>query len=48
MLLQDTTHSIKSIATHLGFADEHYFANVFKSKTGRTPSQYRKSRSNIV
>ena len=48
MLLQNTTHSIKSIANHLGFADEHYFANVFKSKTGKTPSQYRKSRSNIV
>ena len=48
MLLQDTTHSIKSIANRLGFADEHYFANVFKSKTGKTPSLYRKSRSNIV
>ena len=48
MLLQETTHSIRSIASHLGFSDEHYFANVFKSKTGYTPSQYRKSRSNIV
>ncbi len=48
MLLQNTTHSIKSIANHLGFADEHYFANVFKTKTGMTPSQYRKSRSHIV
>ena len=48
MLLQDTSHSIKSIANHLGFSDEHYFANIFKSKTGYTPSQYRKSRSNIV
>ena len=32
MLLQETTHSIRSIASHLGFSDEHYFANVFKSK----------------
>ena len=48
MLLQDTSHSIRSIANHLGFSDEHYFANIFKSKTGYTPSQYRKSRSNIV
>ena len=48
MLLQDTSHSIKSIANHLGFSDEHYFANVFKRKTGYTPSLYRKSRSNIV
>ena len=48
MLLQNTTHSIKSIANHLGFADEHYFSNVFKSKTNMTPSEYRKSRSNLV
>ena len=48
MLLQDTSHSIRSIANHLGFSDEHYFANIFKSKTGYTPSQYRKSSSNIV
>lgn len=48
MLLQNTTHPIKSISNHLGFADEHYFANVFKNKTGMTPSEYRKSRSHIV
>ena len=48
MLLQNTSHSIKSIANHLGFADEHYFSNVFKNKTGITPSAYRKSKSNIV
>lgn len=48
MLLQNTSHSIKSIANHLGFADEHYFSNVFKTKTGMTPSEYRKSRSNII
>ena len=48
MLLQNTTHSIKSVSNHLGFADEHYFANVFKSKTGMTPSQYRKSRGNVT
>lgn len=48
MLLQNTAHPIKSISNHLGFADEHYFANVFKKKTGMTPSQYRKSRSHIL
>ena len=48
MLLQNSRHPIKSIAAHLGFADEKYFANVFKSKTGMTPSQYRKSRTNII
>lgn len=48
MLLQNSRHSIKAIAAHLSFADEKYFANVFKSKTGMTPSQYRKSKSHIV
>lgn len=48
MLLQNSRHSIKSIAAHLCFADEKYFANVFKSKTGMTPSQYRKTRSNVA
>lgn len=48
MLLQNTNHSIKSISAHLGFADEHYFSNVFKAKMNMTPSEYRKSRSNIV
>ena len=48
MLLQNTNHSIKSISNHLGFADEHYFSNVFRKKTNMTPSEYRKSRSNLV
>ena len=48
MLLQNTNHSIKSISNHLGFADEHYFSNVFKEKAGMTPSEYRRSRSNII
>ena len=48
MLLQNTNHSIKSISAHLGFADEHYFSNTFKAKTNMTPSEYRKSKSNIV
>ena len=48
MLLRDTKHSIKSIASLLNFADEHYFANVFKSKTRLTPGEYRKSKTNIA
>lgn len=48
MLLQNSRHSIRSISNHLGFADEHYFANVFKAKTGMTPTQYRKSKSHIT
>lgn len=48
MLLQNSAHSIKSISNHLGFADEHYFSNIFKQKTGMTPSEYRKSRTNLT
>lgn len=48
MLLQNTAHSIKSISNHLGFADEHYFSNIFKAKTGISPSEYRRSRTNLT
>ena len=48
MLLKNTTHSIKEISSHLGFADSHYFCNIFKQKTNMTPSDYRNSKSNLV
>ena len=48
MLLQNSRHSIKSISAHLCFASEKYFASIFKEKTGMSPSQYRKTRSNIA
>ncbi len=40
-LLYDTHFSIKEIAYRLGFCDEHYFTNFFKSKTGICPKSYR-------
>ena len=46
-LLRNSRHSIKSIAAHLDFSDEHHFTNVFKKKTGMTPSEYRKLKTNI-
>lgn len=48
MLLKNTNHSIKEISSHLGFADSHYFCNVFKKKTNMTPSDYRNSKSNLA
>lgn len=48
MLLRNTRHSIKEIASHLGFADAHYFCNIFKKKTGKTPSEYRNSKNNLT
>lgn len=35
--------SIKQISYMLGFANEHYFSRFFKSRTGKTPGQYRNS-----
>jgi len=41
-MLINTGLSIKQIAYKLNFTDEYYFSNVFKSRTGQSPSQYRK------
>ena len=41
-MLVNTNLSIKQIANNLNFADEYYFSNVFKQKTGVSPSKYRK------
>lgn len=42
LLLETTEIPIKEIAFSLGFADEHYFSDIFKRKTGRKPSEHRK------
>ncbi len=41
-LLSGTSMPVSEIAFLLKFADEHYFTNIFKQKTGLTPTQYRK------
>lgn len=40
-LLTGTSLSVGEIAYLLKFADEHYFSNIFKKKTGKTPTQWR-------
>lgn len=40
-LLTQTTQTVKEIAKHAGFDDEHYFCRFFKTKTGLTPGQWR-------
>jgi AraC-like DNA-binding protein len=47
-LLVDTNLSIKEISDSLCFADEYYFSNIFKQKTGKTPAEYRKERTTDV
>jgi len=44
LLLETTDIPIKEIAISLGFADEHYFSDIFKRKTGYKPSEYRKNK----
>ena len=41
-LLARTDEPIATIAMRLAFADEFYFSNLFKKKTGMAPSAYRK------
>ena len=43
ILLGRSDNSVKDIAGKLGFPDEFYFSNIFKRKTGMSPSAYRKS-----
>lgn len=42
MLLENSNMSIREISDQLGFADQHYFCNCFKNKTGMAPKVYRK------
>lgn len=40
LLLSNANISVKQIAFKLNFADEHYFSNSFKSRTGFSPKSY--------
>ena len=44
-MLLNTNLSVKEIAYKLCFADEYYFSNIFKSKTGMSPTRFRKTRT---
>ena len=44
LLLSDTEMSVREIAERLCINDEHYFSNLFLSRTGARPRDYRVSR----
>jgi len=44
-LMQYSSMNITEIAEQLGFSTVHYFSRVFKQKTGKTPSEYKKNPS---
>lgn len=41
LYLKNTSFKIKDIAYMAGFSDEHYFSNVFRSRTGLSPKSFR-------
>ena len=43
-LLGGTNLSVRDIAFSLGFSDEHYFSSLFKQKTGKRPTDFRKQK----
>jgi AraC-like DNA-binding protein len=45
ILLHSTGMQIKEIAEHLHFKNEYYFSSFFRSRTGTTPTAYRKNRA---
>lgn len=42
-MLEQTSMPVKDIAFSVGFTNEHYFSTLFKTKTGLTPTKYRRS-----
>ncbi len=42
-LLRNTNLPVREIAERLRFADEHYFSNFFRKRTGLPPSRYRET-----
>ncbi len=47
-LLLSTDKSIAEIGFELGYSDKAYFTNVFKKKSGQTPSEFREEMKNML
>lgn len=44
LLLSNSVKSVKEVAYELGFVDEFYFSDIFKKKTGLSPTMFRKQK----
>jgi AraC family transcriptional regulator, arabinose operon regulatory protein len=44
MLLKDTEMSVSEISYQIGYNDSHHFSNVFRKKTGFSPTEYRRGK----
>lgn len=47
-LLSTTGKSISEIGFELGYNEKSYFSNVFKKKSGQTPSEFREEMQNLI
>lgn len=47
-LLATTTKSISEIGFELGYNEKSYFSNVFKKKSGQTPTEFRDEMKNLI
>lgn len=47
-LLKATDYSISNIANLCGFSDPYYFSRAFKKATGKTPSEFRETKINVI
>jgi AraC family transcriptional regulator, transcriptional activator of pobA len=47
-LLASTSKSISEIGFELGYNEKSYFSNVFKKKSGQTPSEFRDEMQNLL
>ena len=47
-LLSSTRKSISEIGFELGYNEKSYFSNVFKKKSGQTPSEFRDEMQNLI
>jgi YesN/AraC family two-component response regulator len=47
-LLTSTNKSISEIGFELGYNEKSYFSNVFKKKTGQTPSEFREEMRKLL
>ncbi len=45
MMLMNTDHKILEISNHLGFSSPAYFTRLFSAKLGKTPKEFRQSRT---
>jgi AraC family transcriptional regulator, transcriptional activator of pobA len=47
-LLMHTQKTISEIGFELGYNEKSYFSNVFKKRTGQTPTEFREEMSNLI